>query len=412
MRLESIPKFAACAVLLASGCGTGSKSGAGTAASQGEVTIDIAKTAQGWTFQTGAFTLAPGQERYLCYTVTTKEALAVSRFRSQAHPIVHHLLMSEATAPEQEGESECDVLFRTTWLPMFFGTTADTDVPMPDGAAKVVGAGKQVVVQLHLVNTSTVAVTDSVAIDMTRSTLEHPDLVSVFAFGTTKVSLPPKQVTILEANCTPPKDLHIFALLPHMHFLGKKMELLLGPDDSHLESAYVRDPYDFNNQFIEKFDVVIPAGTATRLRCTYDNDRDKAASFGESSFDEMCFAAGLAVGGSGESGGCIEGAEVPDGGVPRAANAGVCGQVVSPTGVGKACTKDGAECPTGMICSAGQAGAPDAGQGGMCIQIGCKASTECGAGATCCAPRQGGGLVNICIPEACRPLDCVPAAAP
>jgi hypothetical protein len=411
MHLKSIVKLGASALLFASGCGTGSKAGTGTTASTGEVTVGITKTANGWTFQTAVFELEPGQERYLCYTVTTREALAVSRFRSQAHPIVHHLLMSEATAPEQEGESECDVLFRTTWLPMFFGTTADTDVPMPEGAAKVVGAGKQVVVQLHLVNTGAVAVKDSVAVDMTRSTLANPDLVSVFAFGTTKVSVPPKQVTTLEANCTPPKDLHIFALLPHMHFLGKKMELLMGPDESHLKSVYVRDPYDFNNQFIEKFDVVIPAGTATRLRCTYDNDRDKEATFGESSFDEMCFAAGLAVGGSGESGGCIEGAQVPDGGVPRAANAGVCGQVVSPTGVGTHCTKDGNECPTGMICSAGQGGV-DAGSGGMCIQIGCKATSECGTGATCCAPRQGGGLVNICIPEACRPLDCVPAGTP
>jgi hypothetical protein len=400
------------ALLVVTGCGTSDKTASSSApAAPAQVKTGITKADTGWVFQTDEFQLDPGQEKFLCYVVTTQETLSIARFASKAHRVVHHLLMSEATAPEQEGDSECDVLFRTTWQPMFFGTTADTNVPMPDGAAKVVEKGKQIVVQLHLLNAGSTPVKDSVAVEMTRSTVANPELVSVFAFGTTKISVPPKQVTTLTGNCKMKKDLRIFAFLPHMHLLGKKMELFVGPDADHLKSVFVRDPYDFNNQYMEDFKIEIPAGSATRLDCTYDNDRDKTATFGESSYDEMCFAAGLEVGGDGVADGCIEGASIPDGGVPRAADAGVCGQVQTSTGVGTKCTKGGNECPTGMICSAGQGG-PDAGAGGICVQIGCTSASECGTGGNCCAPAQGGGLVNICIPEACRPADCVPVAAP
>jgi hypothetical protein len=392
------------ALLLATACASSSKTDATPTASSA---AGLTATPDGWTFRTEDFTLEPGQEKYLCYAVTTKEKVVVDRFTSSAHPTIHHLLFSEATAKETEGMSECPVIFKATWAPLFVATTADTDVKLPDGAAKTVDDGGQMVLQLHLVNTSSDKATDFGEIHMRRSTLTNPEPVSVFAFGTTDIHVPAKQITTLDATCTMKQDVRLFAMLPHMHFLGKKLELLVGPDENRLKSVFVRDPYDFNDQYIEPLELDIPSGSVTRTRCTYDNTRDTEAAFGESSFDEMCFAVGLAVGGSGKIGGCMQAPPASDAGVPRAADAGVCGEVETPTGVGRKCTQAGNECPGSMMCSAGQGGT-DASAGGICIQLGCTATSDCGTGGTCCTPAQGGGLVNICIPEACRPATCAP----
>jgi hypothetical protein len=392
------------ALFFTSACASSSSS---NATQTGTTTAGLTEAADGWNFRTEDFKLAPGEERYLCYAVTAKERLTVQRFASSKHPTVHHLVFSEATSPEPEGTSECHVLFKASWAPMFFATTADTDVKMPDGAAKLLEPGSQMVVQLHLVNTSTEAVTDFSEIHMVRSQLENPKPVTIYALGTTDIHVPAKKVTTLEGTCTVKNDVNLFAFMPHMHFLGKRLEVLVGPDENSLKSVFVRDPYDFNNQYIEPVALDIPAGSTVRTRCTYDNTRDKEATFGESSFDEMCFVAGLQVGGSGMSS-CIESPPLADGGlVPRAADAGVCGEVETPTGVGHPCTPTGNECPTGMTCSAGQGGT-SASAPGICVQIGCKTQAECGTGGTCCTPSQAGGLINICIPEACRPSDCPP----
>jgi hypothetical protein len=263
------------------------------------------------------------------------------------------------------------------------------------------------VIQLHLVNATDHAITDFDEIHMVKSTEENPLPVRIFAAGTTDVHLPANKTTTLTGTCTMKNDVKLFAFLPHMHMLGKKLELFQGADESSLKSVFVRDPYDFNDQYLELSPLEIKAGDTLQTRCTYDNTTAKDVTFGESSYDEMCFLAGLQVGGTGLTS-CIQSPERGDGGVvPHAPDAGVCGEVETPTGIGRHCTPNGNECAAGQLCSAGQGMGADP-NNGICIQVGCAAQSECGTGGSCCTPTQGGGLVNICIPEACRPLDCTP----
>lgn len=362
------------------------------------------------TFKTAEFSLGPAEEKFLCYAVTAEQDLAVRKFSSGAHGAIHHFLMSTARSPEPEGYSECDVLFKTSWEPMFIATTADAEITMPEGAAKLIPEGTQIVLQLHLLNTSPEPVTDTAEVKMHLAQIEDPDPVGIFALGTLDIHLPPQQETTLKADCELKDSVHLFAMLPHMHYLGRRMELEVGPSVDELKSVLVRDPYDFDYQYIEPLELNLDAGTQTRVTCSYENDRDEMVEFGESSFNEMCFAVGFAVGQDGLSA-CIESPPVPDGGgVPRDPAAGECGdQKETETGVGRACTKGGDECPADMSCSADQG--QGQGGGGICIQLGCEADAECGTGATCCTPPQGGGVINICIPEACRPEDCIPLSA-
>src|SRR5262245_40932580 len=56
----------------------------------------LTRTDNGWTFHTSDFTLEPGQERFLCYSVTTPDDMAIGRFASEAHPFIHHFLFATA----------------------------------------------------------------------------------------------------------------------------------------------------------------------------------------------------------------------------------------------------------------------------------------------------------------------------
>ncbi len=68
-------------------------------------------------FTTNSFTVKAGTERFLCHAITLKEDLVVDRYSFPGAPYVHHLVLARTVAPEPEGMSECDILFRTTWLP-------------------------------------------------------------------------------------------------------------------------------------------------------------------------------------------------------------------------------------------------------------------------------------------------------
>jgi len=376
--------------------------------------VGLTKSDTGWVLHTEDFSLAPGQEKFLCYAVTTPEDMAIGRFSSDAHPFIHHFLFSTALVKEPEGMTECDVLFKPTWSPMFIATTATADITMPGGAAKLIDKQTQLVLQLHLLNGSAKAVTGSAEVRMEASHLTNPEPVGIFAFGTTNIHLPPQQLTTIEGLCTVNTETRFFAMLPHMHYLGTRLEIDLGPDDDHLTSAFVSDPYDFNNQQILPFDKTIAAGTHSRIRCTYDNTRSQTISFGESTRTEMCFGVGFMVGSKGPRG-CLAKLDVPDGGVPRAPDAGVCGATEYAGGIGRPCTPGGNECdaggeagaPSGLFCTANAPGVDAGRASGVCVKIGCSDSSECG-GATCCAFAGGGGLVNMCVPEACRDPSCLP----
>jgi hypothetical protein len=361
----------------------------------------VSTTDDGLAFSTGDFDIEPGQERFLCYAKTLEEDAVVDAFRYTARPGVHHLVFARTTAPEPEGFSECDVLFRPTWQPLFIATTADAQLQVPEGAANVMPAGTQLLIQLHLLSTQERTIRDRTVVQMSRSPLAEPEPAGIFAFGSTRVLLPPKQTTTLQSTCTVSRDVDLFAMLAHMHYLGSALRLEMGPSEAALETVYVRDPYDFDNQELDLLPLTIPSGYVTRTSCTFDNTRDEEVGFGESSLTEMCFAIGFAVGVQG-AGGCIETGSGEE--FPRDPAAGECADVVpNQLGVGAPCTEGGGECAATLSCSADVR--PTENGQGTCIRLGCTDAADCGGGsASCCSV----GLTDICIPEACRPLTCAP----
>ncbi len=351
------------------------------------------------TLRTEEFTVEPGEETYLCYAASVPEDLVIDGFSVEGAAFLHHLLLSRATAEEPEGLSECDVLFRYTWQPFFGAGAGDSELRFPDGTGHRIDAGQQLVLQMHLLNSTEAPLTGSAEIVLHRSTAAEPETIGTKTFGTFELSLPPAQTSQVEATCTIEEPIELLAVLPHMHQLGTALTFEVGDSEDSMAMVYERDPYDFDEQYVDPFELTLQPGELTRLRCSYFNPHDEEVGFGESSLDEMCFMMGFtrgehAIGGCtlGESGGDF---------APTAC----AGIEPAESGVGAPCTADGMECADGLRCTAGLSGDGDE---GICIGLGCESSEECGEGVSCCTPELGGGVINICMPEACRPTSCAP----
>lgn len=247
-------------------------------------------------FRTEPFTIPSGSERYTCWTVKTDKPLNVGAIKFAGSSGVHHLTFAQTIVPEPEGLSECEVLLKMTWLPLFSAGAGANKLSLPEGVAHQLAAGTQLLVQLHLVNVTDVDVTKTVELELELSDAPNPQAVKIGGFGSFKISLPPHQKSKITHECSLPSTSRVVALMPHMHQLATSMTLEMGTSASDLQPIYARDPWDFDQQSIDNVDMQLEAGKYMRVTCNYDNTTDKTVTYGESSFNEMCFLGAFWVG--------------------------------------------------------------------------------------------------------------------
>ena len=98
-----------------------------------------------------------------------------------------------------------------------------------------------------------------------------------------------------------PWPLKIWFIAPHMHLLGKKMNVQVQPPGEAAQCLIDIQDWDFNWQgaYRYKQPISVPAGSQLSLTAYYDNssanprnpnDPPKAVSWGEETTDEMCIA--------------------------------------------------------------------------------------------------------------------------
>ncbi len=97
------------------------------------------------------------------------------------------------------------------------------------------------------------------------------------------------------------EDLHAVAVIPHMHLLGKEIEVTATlPDGSKKSMVHIRE-WDFNWQesYLFRKPFALPAGTLVRVTGWFDNSPGnpnnprvppRNVGFGEQTTDEMCVA--------------------------------------------------------------------------------------------------------------------------
>jgi Copper type II ascorbate-dependent monooxygenase, C-terminal domain len=255
--------------------------------------MDPAPPAHGYQLKTPDVTLAAGEERYECYTVSLAEAadVAVTQFQSFTGPVVHHYEVFQTLAPEQSGLFDCSqTLIKQTWLPLFGGGVASGGLTLPDGAGFKIPKDAQLLVQLHLLNATPSSATTHIVVNMdyaADATTVTP--AGIFALGSMTINLPAGAMGMqVGSMCKAPKQLNVFAVQPHMHKLGTKIVLEHGTAASP-PVVYQRDPWVFGAQPIDLFSTVVQPGDYIGTECTFDNTTGQTVTYGESTTNEMCY---------------------------------------------------------------------------------------------------------------------------
>jgi hypothetical protein len=255
-------------------------------------------------FRTTALALEAGKESYTCFAATLDQDVVIDGFSKTSQPFVHHAQFIKALLPEPDGISTCNEQFKLTWLPIFLAGNGASELRFDQGVGHVLPAGTQLVLQMHLLNTSDKSVTQAMEIRMHRSTSNDPTPVSPWAIGSSQIHVPARRAGTAQNVCTMNGSASLVAVFPHMHMLGKHFKVEVGKSLDAMKPLYVRDPYDFDDQHMEKINLSLEAGDLLRVTCDYMNPTDSEVGFGESSKDEMCFFVGFALGDAPEQADC------------------------------------------------------------------------------------------------------------
>lgn len=273
----------ACVVLAGCGGSNGSKPSSS----------DPAPPANGYQIKTPDYTLAAGEEKYLCYSVQLAEAndVAVTGFQSYGSDQVHHMEVFQSLGTEDPGLNVCDGTFKLTWLPLFGGGTNVGSLEVPQGAGFKLPKNATLLVQIHLLNATQAPVTQHLVVNLDYAA--DPTAVTpagIFAFGSMSIDLPAGKSGIqVTSSCNLPLDLNVFAAQPHMHKLGTSLTFELGDDDKNATMAYQRNPWQFGGQPIDNWVTQLKKGQFGKVTCTYDNTTTNDVMYGESTSDEMCY---------------------------------------------------------------------------------------------------------------------------
>ncbi|HKU39606.1 MAG TPA: hypothetical protein VJR89_15710 [Polyangiales bacterium] len=246
----------------------------------------------GWkTLVTRRWELPPGEETYQCVRFTLPMDVAVGAFRALSPAGTHHtVLMVDDTPMGADGTSKCDGT--TTGTRNIAGSGVGTaDFTMPPGVGIELEKGQQLLLNLHLFNVTDkpIAGQSGTLIKVLVGEALRHRAEGILA-GTVTLSIPSGMST-QTGTCTMDHDVTLFGIGPHMHQLGVHMKAVA--HSSLMGDVVLSDkPYDFEMQTVYPLtsEVQMKAGDTITVECTYLNATGKTVMFGESTFDEMCFA--------------------------------------------------------------------------------------------------------------------------
>ena len=230
----------------------------------------------------------PEPDVYRCIRYTPPDDLLISGFRSLSPPGTHHLLLGVGAPDAPDGDSECT--FATLGPGLLYGAGVGTDdFLFPDGVALRVPAGQQLLLNLHLFNASDRTLEGSSGVAIRRASEEAvAEEAELVLAGTLRIDLeaasPPVEQSVV-GGCRLTGAGTIFDWMPHMHRLGRHMQIEVGGQVVH------DGDFSFEEQRHYPTRLEVPAGESIRVTCTYLNDTGAPVGFGEGTDDEMCFAA-------------------------------------------------------------------------------------------------------------------------
>ncbi len=166
----------------------------------------------------------------------------------------------------------------------------------PDGMAKFVPAGSDLVFQMHYTTNGTAA-EDQTSIGIIFAKTPPKQRVITLQLNNHELLIPPGADDFrVEVKGTLPNDATLLSLFPHMHLRGKRFEYDIVHDDGSAE-VLLRVNYHFHWQLSYRLAEprVLKAGTKLRAIAWYDNSKNnphnpdptKMVTWGDQTTDEM-----------------------------------------------------------------------------------------------------------------------------
>ncbi len=211
--------------------------------------------------------------------------------RPTSPSVIHHAVVyiREPGDTWTRGPTKADIL--TVYTP---GTSADV---LPQGMAKLVKAGSDLVFEIHYTPNGT-ATTDQTRLGLVFAKSPPTKRVLTLQLNSTTFQIPPgdpdHRVAVFG---TLPNDALLLSFLPHMHLRGKAFEYAMTGADGRRVTLLKVPHYDFYWQLSYKLAEPLPLKKGTRLEAVawFDNsannprnpDPTVGVSYGLQSWEEM-----------------------------------------------------------------------------------------------------------------------------
>jgi hypothetical protein len=227
--------------------------------------------------------------------MVTDHPINVAGSVGQQGPGGHHITVYYTDTKRDPTHHTCTDQEMVSWHMISGADVKGSQEPViaiPEGVAFKLPADKQIVVQIHYINTTGAEAT--VSDQVTVNTLPD-DQVKMFANYWTMVDtsflIPANGTTTSRSICTTKQDIDALLMLGHMHELGKHYTLeRLDESDKVVETIYDKDwqPQYASHPPIIKHTLEAPMklakGTRLRQTCSWDNTTASDVTFPR----EMC----------------------------------------------------------------------------------------------------------------------------
>lgn len=249
-------------------------------------------------FETGAFEVPPG-DSFECFytTATTTHTVNVTGAYGKQGPGGHHITVYYTDTPRDPEHHPCNDAEMVSWHMVAGADVLDGQEPtiqLPDGVAFKIPEGKQMVIQVHYINTTgkPMTVNDEVTVTTT-SDDKVKEYGNFWTMVDTGFSIEPNSTATRTSICTLTEDIDTLVLLGHMHELGSHYTLEQIDDQGNVVASlydqdwtpeYPSHPPTVFSTLENPFK--LPAGTRLRQTCTWNNTTPDLVLFPR----EMCLA--------------------------------------------------------------------------------------------------------------------------
>jgi hypothetical protein len=241
---------------------------------------------------------APLDDDYICYgvdieTASKRHVIAVGP-RVQNQRLVHHLDVYEAPESVDSTPRRCSAFGSSEWRMVFAWAPGGKSLVLPQQAGFPLSGTTHYVVQIHYSNSLHLSgETDASGVDLCTTDRLRANDADVMAFGTDHFVIPPRANYDLMCKVglgPAASELHLFAVMPHMHGSGAALTHTLQPQNGAAIELASQPHWNINNQSWFPIDATLKPGDRIATRCRWVNTNDEPIYFGDAAADEMCYA--------------------------------------------------------------------------------------------------------------------------